>query len=120
MKILIRVFALVMLSTLVFAATPKTFTWIPPSQYEDGEPLPNNEIESYNIYCDGAEVAIWNQPNEPVGTDTWTAPNDQFALGIHVCTATAVATNGEESVRSNAVNFTVVAPRPKAPALAVQ
>lgn len=120
MKLLVRALALLCLSTLVFAATPKTFSWTPPTEYEDETPLPQGEIESYNIYCDGAEVPIWNQPNEPLGTDTWTAPNDQFALGIHVCTATAVATNGEESVRSNAVNFTVVAPRPKAPALAVQ
>ena len=119
------VIVLLLVSPLVFAVGGKTFTWIPPTEREPDaagvvEPLPNVEIEEYRIYCDGDAVPVWTQTNQPVDTDSWIAPNGTFALGTHVCQATAVDTEGQESDRSNSVNFTVSLERPKAPTLVVQ
>lgn len=110
----------VLTSPLVFAVGEKTFTWQPPTERVDGEALPQAEIASYNIYCDGVETPIWTQPNEPLGTDTWIAPSETFARGTHSCFATTVDTEGQESDPSNIVNFTVSPARPLPPSLAVQ
>lgn len=126
MKSLIRLLALLAVSTLVFAAGGKTFTWEPPTEREPdpvsgfSEPLPNGEIAEYRIYCDGSLTPVHTQPNEPLNTDTWEAPDGTFGTGPHNCVATAVDTEGAESDVSNAVNFTVSQERPKAPIFAVQ
>ena len=96
--------------TISFAVAPKTFNWLPPTQYVDGTPLPDGEIESYNIYCNSA--LLGNVPNTG-STDQWTSA--PLSDGAHDCYATTVATNGEESDPSNSVNFTVLPSKPEAP-----
>lgn len=126
MKYLLRIFALLAVSTLVFAAGSKTFTWLPPTEREADPdsgfvaPLPQNEIAEYRIYCDGSVTPVHVQPNEPLNTDTWAAPSGTFATGAHNCVATTVDTEGQESDVSNSVNFIVSPERPKAPIFAVQ
>ena len=120
MKILIRIAALLALSSLVFAAGNKTFDWTPPVTNTDGSVLTNAEIESYNFYCDGNAVAIHNQINVPLNIDTWAAPDNTFSTGDHSCFATTVNTDGVESPPSNNVNFTVAPATPNPPVLSAR
>ena len=96
---------LLFVSPLVFAVGERTFTFTPPTTYEDGTPLPQSAIESYDIECDGALLV--NLPNVPLNTDSYQAPPGTFATGDHVCQAFTVTTEGVRSGPSNTVNFTV-------------
>ena len=105
---------LLLVSPLVFAVGEKTFTFTPPTEYEDGTPLPQSEIASYNIFCDGQ--LLTNLANAPLNTDTYTAAPGTFATGVHDCHATTLTVEGVESGESNHVNFTVAPGVPAAPA----
>lgn len=107
------IFALLLVSPLVFAVGEKTFTFTPPTQYEDGTPLPQSEIASYDIECDGS--LLTNLPNIPLDTDTYQAPPGTFATGTHACQAFTVTTEGVRSGPSNTVNFTVAPGVPSPP-----
>jgi hypothetical protein len=97
--------ALLLLSPLVFAVGEKTFTFVPPTQYEDGTPLLQDQIASYDIECDGALLV--NLPNVPQNTDTYQAAPGTFATGTHTCQAFTITVEGARSGPSNTVNFTV-------------
>jgi hypothetical protein len=124
---IIRIVALLLLSSLVFAQAPvqKTFTWIPPTEREPdangfSAPLPDDEIASYKIYCDGVSAPIWEQTNQPGADERWEAPAGSFALGSHSCHATTIDTGGRESGPSNTVHFTVTLANPKPPVFVLQ
>lgn len=123
---LIRVLALLLLSSLVLAQAPgKTFTWEPPTEREPDStgfsaPLADSEIASYSIYCDGSATPIWTQPNQPGDDETWAAPAGTFALGPHSCHATTIDTGGRESGPSNVVPFTVTLANPRPPVFVLQ
>lgn len=120
-KIIYLAIGLLLISPLTFAIGAKTFTWTPPTERIDASPLPNAEIAEYRIYCDSDLVnPVRVQPNVPLDTDTWAAPDGTFAIGAHTCAATTVDTEGQESDPSNTVNFIVSSARPKAPVFAVQ
>lgn len=104
---------LLLVSPLVFALGEKTFTFTPPTTYEDGTPLPQEAIASYDIECDGTLLA--NVPNVPLNTDSYFAPAGTFATGDHACQAFTVTTEGVRSGPSNTVNFTVAPGVPSAP-----
>ncbi len=97
-----------LVSPLVFAVGEKTFTFIPPTEYEDGTPLLQSSIASYDIECDGALLV--NLPNTPLNTDTYQAPPNTFAIGQHACLAFTITISGARSGPSNSVNFTVGIP----------
>lgn len=121
MNSLTKILALFLLSSLAFAVGGKTFTWIPPVERMDQSALPQAEIAAYRIYCDGNLITpVHIQPNVPLDTDTWAAPDGTFSLGIHTCHATTIDTEGQESDPSNIVNFTVRSARPNPPIFAVQ
>lgn len=98
-------FALLLLSPLVLAVGEKTFTFTPPTEYEDGTPLPQSAIASYDIECDGSLLV--NLLNIPLNREEYVAPSGTFAVGTHVCEAFTITTEGERSGPSNSVNFTV-------------
>ena len=104
-RIILIALATILVSPLVFAIGEKTFTFTPPTQYEDGTTLPQAKIASYDIMCDDALLV--NFPNVPLNTDTYQAPPGTFATGTHVCVAHTVTTEGVRSAPSNSVNFTV-------------
>lgn len=122
------ILALLLVSPLVFALGEKTFEWTPPTEYEltqdqidnglPASPLPQSEIASYDIECDGSLLA--NVPNNPLDTDEYQAPPGTFAVGNHSCVAFTVTTAGVRSAPSNAVNFTVAPGVPKPPVFALQ
>ena len=113
MRTIINVTALLLLSSVVFAVGEKTFRWEPPTEYSDGTPLPQSEIASYDIECDGSLLA--NVPNTPLDTDSFFAPPGTFAVGSHTCVAYTWSTEGVRSVASNPVNFTVAPGTPGPP-----
>lgn len=102
--------SLLLIAPLAFAGPPKTFEWTPPTQNTDGTPLADNEIASYNIYCN--QVVLGNVPNTG-GTDSWTSP--PLPTGDYTCSATCIAVNGEESANSNTINFTIDPSMPGSP-----
>lgn len=110
--------ALLLVSPLVFAVGEKTFEWTPPTEYEDATPLPQSEIASYDIECDG--TLLVNVPNVPLSTDEYQAPPGTFAVGNHSCVAYTITTEGVRSQPSNAVNFTVAPGVPNPPVFAIQ
>lgn len=93
-----------LLSPLVFAFQDREFRWTPPTQNEDGSPLPDSEIKAYNIYCNGSLLGVVENTG---GVTSWRSPDGAFPPGTYTCHATTVATNDEESAQSNSVNFTV-------------
>lgn len=99
-------FALGMLLPLTAAALTKTFTWTAPTQYTDGSPLPTAEIAGYTITC-GTRVLPVNGPVTSFVAD--------FTPGSYTCAAVTRATNGQVSVPSMSVSFTVPLPTPNAP-----
>lgn len=88
------------------------FTWLAPTEYEDGSALTEADLAEYSLICQG---------------QTFTYPGDatmsmeDFAPGTYICTLTVTATNGLTSTPSNAVTFTVAPPPspPNAPILSV-
>lgn len=91
--------------TVTWAVGEKTFTWTPPTQYEDGTALPQEEIASYILSCDnGWTVTV---PNEPLLTDRYEAPVGTFSPGTYECVGYTVTTAGVQSRASNPTNFTV-------------
>lgn len=88
-------------------AATKTFTWEAPTAYEDGTPLPPAELAGYLLECDdGTSETL---------SGSLTALMRDFAPGTYSCWMFADATNGERSLMSNTVSFTVPQPRPNAP-----
>jgi len=121
MNFFIRIIALLLLSTLVFAFGGQTFTVDPPVVRTDSTPLANDEIQEYRVYCDGGVAPTHVQPNVPLNTDTLEVPPGTFSPGDHSCVSAAVDTFGQEGPMSNVVNFTVPLPAPPgAPGLAIQ
>jgi len=104
---------LLLISPLVFAIGEKTFNFTPPTTYDDGTPLPQSAIASYDIECDAALLV--NLLNEPLNTDTYQAPPGTFATGDHACQAFTITTEGVRSGPSNTVNFTVAPGVPSPP-----
>ena len=95
-----------------FAASPasaleKTFTWIAPTQYTDGSPLPTAQIAGYTLTCGSLVVPIVG----PV-----TSYKRDFGPGGYSCTLqTRATTTPTPSVPVGPVVFTVPQPDPNAP-----
>lgn len=113
MKFSKLILCLLIVSPLVFAVGEKTFTFEPPTTFEDGTPLPQSAIASYDIECNATLLA--NVPNQPLNTSTYQAPPGTFATGDHACQAFTVTTEGVRSGPSNTVNFTVAPGVPSPP-----
>lgn len=118
MKRLLLCLLLCLPLTVTWAVGEKTFNWTPPTQYVDGTNLPQDQIASYDIECDGQLLV--NVPNTPLNTDTYEAPPGTFATGTHTCVAFTITVEGERSDPSNAVNFTVAPGKPNPPVFALQ
>ena len=89
-------------------AALKDFTYTAATFYEDGTPLPLDQIAETRLYCNGELVA-----SEAGADGNFT--NVLLAPGNYDCYGTHVATNGRESLPSTSVVFTVlpeVAPNP--------
>jgi len=89
------------------------FSWSPPTQYTDGAPLLEQDLDFYTLKCDGVEIA---DIDNIIGTYSYSVPETGFASGDHSCVLTVTTLQGAESGDSNAVNFTIGPRVPMAPA----
>ena len=88
-------------------AIVKTFTFVPPTEYESGAALPAGAILRYVLTCSPMPAGL-----EQSVPGTATEFQRTFPPGTYTCTLQARATaeaGGEISEPSNAVNFTVPA-----------
>ena len=101
--------------TAVFAQSngQVTISWTPPTQYTDGAPLLEQDLDFYTFYCNGVELA---QIDSVIGT--WTASVSTASLpeGTHTCTLRVTTLAGAQSGDSNPANFTIGPRVPMAPA----
>jgi hypothetical protein len=93
-------------------AATLTLTWTPPTEYEDGTPLFEQDLDYYTVHINGQPVA-----NLAVVVGTWTADIVITAPGTHDVNMTVTDLNGETSVFSNTQVFTVGPRTPKAPVI---
>ena len=106
----------IMLSALMASITvdASTFTihWSPPTQYEDGTSLLEQDLDYYSFYCDGNHVvdldSIMGQ---------WTADITFTVPGTYTCGLTVTDTGGQESALSNTKSFTKGPRVPRPPTL---
>lgn len=119
-----RLFAFVLLTVALFGATivfsqdisgpfvegtDRTFSWIPPTQLEDGRPISEDPVLLYSVYCAHLSVPY----TTPAPNTSLVAPAADFPVGSYNCYATATNSTGE-SGPSNTRVFDVV-PAPSAP-----
>lgn len=87
--------------------------WTPPTEYTDGAPLLEQDIDFYTLYCDGAEFITIDAI---IGTHSESVNVTAMAPGDHACYLTVTMLTGAESDGSNTVNFTIGPRVPMAPA----
>jgi len=102
-----------LLAGLVFAVD-MNISWTPPTEYENGDPLLEQELDFYSLYCNG-DAAPLATIDSIIGTRTAVVSFSSLGEGTHTCHLTVTALNGEESVPSNTANFTVGPRTPGAP-----
>ena len=103
MNKLVRLVALLLLSTLVFAID-RTISWTPPAFNTDGSVLLEQDLDFYTVYCDGVPLV---SIDVIIGTHSAVISLDALTEGSHACVLTVTALNGQESAPSNTVNFTI-------------
>jgi hypothetical protein len=105
--------AVLMISTTTQASTIQ-LSWTPPTEYEDGTPLLEQDLDFYTVYINGTPAT-----NLDVIVGTWSAEIVFTVPGSHQVALTVTDLNGQESQLSNTQVFTVGPRTPKAPTLQV-
>jgi hypothetical protein len=105
-------FAALLLGSLTFAVD-RTVEWVPPTEYENGDPLLEQELDFYTLYCNSEPFVTIDSV---IGDRTAIVNFSPLGEGTHECYLTVTALNGEESGPSNTANFTVGPRTPMAPA----
>ena len=85
-------------------------TYTAATEYEDGTPLPVEEIAETRLYCNGELVA-----SEPGADGAFEGVQALLPVGANQCYGTHVATNAKESQPSNTITVVVLtssAPNP--------
>ena len=90
-----------------------TISWTPPTQFTDGFPLVEQELDFYTFYCNGARV---KEIDSIIGTATDDIDLSGFQSGNYTCHLTATTLLASESGPSNTINFTIGPRVPMAPA----
>lgn len=114
-----RAIPLLLLAALTFDVQPQALptsyivTFVPPTEYVDGTPLNEADIDHYSVYCDGSYIK--DVPNDfsrqfTLGLD------DRLAPGSHTCGLSDTVA-GIESVLSNTKDFPLGQRTPGAPTL---
>ena len=99
------------------AANTLSLSWDPPTMWDDGTALLEQDLDFYTLSCDGQPVA---QIDSIIGTYNYNLDLAPFGFGSHSCTMTVTAipqVGGLESDPSNPVGFTIAAKKPGAPSL---
>lgn len=82
-----------------------TLSWVSPSQYTDGSPLPIGELSGFRIYkgTSASNLAVIAE----VGSRTTTFEVQNLASGTHYFAVTALAESGVESDKSSVGSKTI-------------
>jgi hypothetical protein len=108
MRSLVQLFiAVILLGSLTVQYSPAQTTsvpcdlgcsisWTPPTEYEDGAPLLEQELDYYTLYCNDIYLLDLD-----VIIGTWTADITFGAPGTYVCALTVTSLKGGESQPSN-------------------
>ena len=90
-----------------------TISWTPPSQYTDGFPLLEQELDFYTFSCDGAEVVAFDSI---IGNKSYVVDLSGLPSGDYICHLTVTTLLAAESWPSNTITFTIGPRVPTAPA----
>ncbi len=126
MKSLVQLFvAVILLGSLTVQFAPAqsqtiacdlgcTISWTPPTEYEDGAQLLEQELDFYSWYCDANHIMDFD-----VIIGTWTVDLTFGAPGTYMCSLTVTSLEGEESGFSNELVFLKGPRTPRPPVLNV-
>ncbi len=89
-----------------------TISWTPPTQYTDGFPLLEQDLDFYTFYCNGSQI---KQIDSIIGTRSDGVDVSGLSSGNYTCNLTVTDVLGEESGPSGDINFTIGARTPGAP-----
>lgn len=89
-------------------------SWEPPTEYEDGYPLLEQELDYYTFYCNDEEV---KQIDSVIGTRSDMVDISNLPSGNYTCHLTVTSLEGMESQPSNTADFFIGARTPGSPAL---
>jgi len=109
-KNVIRAIALLLVASLTIGYE-REVSWTPPTQYEDGSILLEQDLDYYTLYCDDEAVTTIDSI---IGTRTALLDMPE-APGTHECWLTVTSLAGEESAPSNVLSFMNQYPAPNPP-----
>lgn len=116
MKRMVQLFiATVLLGSITIQADPfELWDWVPAALYENGNPIPTSDVQTYTLYCNTTpgeqgppyDVGIaLDDPGAPPSIEDM-APVVQGRVGTYECVATQRSTAyNTESGYSNVENF---------------
>ena len=109
-KQLLAILFVALIGTAAYAEV-RTGTLVPPTQRENGEPLPQSEIAGYKVFLNGNEVSLLSGNATGFSLD--------LLPGTHSVYLRTVDTDGNESANSNTATTTVESDKsnPNAPAI---
>lgn len=84
--------------------------WLPPTQFENGEPLLEGDLDYYTLYVDDQVLM-----NFDAIVGTWCVTFDVTVEGTYYASMTVTHINGQTSQRSNIDPFTLGPRTPAAP-----
>jgi len=95
-----------------------TISWSPPTEYTDGAPLLEQELDLYTFYCNGSTV---KEIDMAIGVHSDVVDLTGLPTGSYTCHLTTTTlpippNAGAESGPSNEINFTIGPRVPMAPA----
>lgn len=105
-----------LLLILLFAVTteakadPFEVCWLPPTQFENGDPLLEADLDYYTLYVDQNELL-----NLDAIVGTWCTTFQVHVEGTYFLTMTVTHMNGMTSAHSNIATFTLGPRTPGAP-----
>ncbi len=104
------VFAALLLASAQGFAKDWQVCWQPPTQFENGDPLLEQDLAYYTLYVNDAELVSFD-----VIVGTWCYIITINTEGTYIADMTVTHTNGATSARSNQAVFTLGPRTPGAP-----
>lgn len=106
------ILACLLLGSLTIQADVFTISWLPPTQYTDGSPLLEQDLDYYTLYVDGFSTIYYDSI-----PGTYSQLHEIVPAGTYELTLTVTSLEGVESGPSNMIVFTVGPRTPKPPVL---
>lgn len=107
---LLSIFAALLLSSFPAIADDWQICWTPPTQFVNGDPLLEQDLDFYTLYVNAVPVL-----NFDVIVGTWCVTYTTHTEGTYTAALTVTHINGQTSDLSNEVSFTLGPRRPMAP-----